>query len=245
MKSKAYIYAVLVLALSVGLIAPQARAESAQSREYQVKAAFIYNFTKFVDWPAEKMADSNEPIVIGIIGRDPFGRAFEAIEDKQVKGRGIVVKRFECLEETEKSGKDKAKLAQRIETLRKCHLLFICSSEKNNLAKITTALKDYPVLTVGETDGFVEAGGIVELLVEHKKVRFEVNLTAAKGAKLKIRSKLLRLAKRVVEEKEGDHSGVSMLSFGRFAAVSGYEKKDMSANDDGQNRAKTLEKVES
>lgn len=193
---------VLVLALSVGLIASQARAESAQSREYQIKAAFIYNFTKFVDWPAEKMADANEPIIIGIIGKDPFGRAFEAIEDKQVKDRGIVVRRFERFEEIGKSDKDKAKLGRRIETLRKCHLLFICSSEKNNLAKITTALKDYPVLTIGETAGFVEAGGIVELLVEQRKVRFEVNLTAAKRAKLKIRSKLLRLAKRIIREED-------------------------------------------
>ncbi len=182
-------------------IAPRARADSTSSREYQVKAAFLYNFIQFVDWPEEKLADSNESIIIGIIGRDPFGNAFESVKDKKVKGRDVVIKRFKSFEELEKSTeKDKTKSDQEIETLTKCHLLFICSSERRNLKKIINTVKDYDVLTVSEMKGFLEAGGIINWFVEEKKLRFEINITAAERAKLKIRSKLLRLAKRIVEE---------------------------------------------
>jgi len=183
-------------------IAAQARADSSSSREYQIKAAFLYNFIKFVDWPQEKVPDSNEPITIGILGKDPFGNAFEPIKDKQVKSRKIVIKRFKNFEELKKSNeKDKTELGREIEALRKCHLLFVCSSEKEILGEIIKALKGSPVLTVGETDDFLEAGGIIKFVIEEKKVRFEINITASKRAKLKIRSQLLRLAKKMVKEK--------------------------------------------
>lgn len=201
MKIKAYIFIVLALALFVVPIAAQAREQSAQSREYQVKVAFLYNFIKFVDWPKEKIGDSNEPIIIGVIGESPFGKAFEPIKNKKVKGKRIVIKQFRSFEELKKSsGKDKAELARKIEALRKCHLLFICSSEKKNLKEIINSVRDHNVLTVGDMEGFLESGGIINFLMEEKKVRFEINVAAAGQAGLKIRSKLLRLAKRVVEE---------------------------------------------
>lgn len=182
-------------------ISPEAWADSLSSREYQVKAAFLYNFIQFVDWPEEKLADSNEPITISIVGDDPFGDAFEPIKDKKVKGRSVVVKRFKSFEELEKSiEKNKSQSDQEIETLVNCHLLFICFSERKNLEKIINAVKDRNVLTVGEMEGFLEAGGIINLFVEEKKLRFEINVAAAERAGLKIRSKLLRLAKRVIEE---------------------------------------------
>ena len=191
----------LALVLIVAPTAPKARAESTTSREYQIKAAFLYNFIKFVDWPEEKTTNSNKPIIIGIIGEDPFEDAFEPIKNKQVKGRNVAIKRFKSLEEPKKnSKKDKPELHTEIDAIRKCHLLFICSSEKKNLAKITEALKGSYVLTVGETADFLESGGIINFIMEQKKVRFEINATTAKQAKLKIRSKLLRLAKRVVSE---------------------------------------------
>jgi hypothetical protein len=193
---------ILLAALSVS---PTMAADSKQNREEQIKAAFLYNFIKFVDWPKEKMADSNEPIIIGIIGKDPFGDAFEPIKDKKIKGRGVVIKRFKSFEEIKKSSeKDKSEFGRKIESLKKCHLLFICSSEKKNLREIIKALKDSPVLTVGETAGFLEAGGTIKFLMEEKKIRFEINVTAAEQAKLKIRSQLLRLAKRVLKEKSSD-----------------------------------------
>lgn len=202
MKTKARIFVVLALVLFVVPIVAQAQEESAPSREYQIKAAFLYNFIKFVDWPKEKTADSNEPIIIGIIGKDPFGNAFEPIKDKPVKGKKLIINWFKGFEEPKKSGeKDKSKLQREIEALRKCHLLFICSSEKENFEEIIETLKGSSVLTVEETAGFLESGGIINFVMEEKKVRFEINNAAAKRAKLKIRSQLLRLAKRVVEEK--------------------------------------------
>jgi len=207
MRIKTYIFVVLALALFAAPISVQAKDDSAQNREYQVKAAFLYNFIKFVDWPKEKMADINEPIIIGIMGKDPFGDAFEPIKDKQVKGRKLVINRLKGLEELKKSSeKDKSKLQREIEALRKCHLLFICSSEKENFEEIIETLEGSSVLTVEETAGFLESGGIINFIMEEKKVRFEINVTATKRAKLKIRSQLLRLAKRVVEEKPSDEA---------------------------------------
>lgn len=191
---------ILVLALLAGGLAPQARAH--HSPEYHVKAAFVYNFIRFVDWPKEKAADSNEAITIGVLGKDPFEDAFEPLKDKQAKGRKVVVKRFKGFEELKKSSQgDKSELQHQIKALRKCYLLFICSSEEKALGDIITSVKDHPVLTVGDMPGFLEAGGIVNFVMEEKKVRFEINITAARHAKLKISSKLLRLAKRVVKEK--------------------------------------------
>ena len=173
-----------------------ATAESETSREYQIKAAFLFNFFKFVDWPEEKTVDSNEPFTIGVIGTDPFGKSLEPIKEKEVKGRKVVIKQIKNLKEKESSKNKDA-----IEALRKCHLLFICSSEKENLLTIIEALKDASVLTVGETSGFLESGGIINFVMEDKKVRFEINNFAAKQANLKIRSKLLRLARRIIDEK--------------------------------------------
>jgi hypothetical protein len=181
---------------------PKARADSAKSKEYQIKAAFLYNFIKFVDWPEEKTSDSNEPIIIGIIGKDPFGRVFEPIKNKKVKNRIVVIKRFKSFESIQKLGEhDKAEFDRNINYLRKCHLLFVCSSEKDKVKEVLALVKDHSVLTVADTKGFLESGGIINFLMEDKKVHFEINVTAAKKSKLKISSKLLRLAKRVVKEK--------------------------------------------
>lgn len=181
---------VLALALFVGVMSAEAKEESARSREYQVKAAFLYNFIKFIDWPEEKFTDDGKEIVIGIVGEDPFGDAFEPIEKKKVKDKKLVVRRFAGFKQL----RDK-------EALKECHVLFICSSQQEHLKDIITTVEDSGVLTVGETEGFLEAGGIIGFVLHEKKVHFEVNVSAAEQAKLKIRSQLLRLAKRVVEEK--------------------------------------------
>jgi len=198
MRIKAYIFVVLALALSAAPILVQAQDDSAL--EYQIKAAFLYNFIKFVDWPKEKMPDSNEPIIIGIMGKDPFGDAFKPIKDKPVKGKRVIVKRFKGLEEL----KESSEKHPQIETIRGCHLLFICRSEKEMLEETINLVKDHSVLTVADSEGFLESGGIINFIMEEKKVRFEINVTAAKRAKLEIRSQLLRLAKRIVEEKPSD-----------------------------------------
>jgi hypothetical protein len=197
MKIRVYIFVFVILAM---LAVPQVRGESASTREYQVKAAFLYNFIMFVDWLPEKMPAAGEPIVIGIIGKDPFENAFEPIKDKQVNGRKVVVKRFRGLEEIKKSAK--AEMDKEIEEIRKCHLLFICSSEKGVAKEITDLVKNNNVLTVGDIPGFLESGcGIINFILEEEKVRFEINETKAEQSKLQIRSQLLRLAKRVIGEK--------------------------------------------
>jgi hypothetical protein len=203
MKIRAYFFVVLMLTLFAAPTAIKAQTESAQNLEYQIKAAFLYNFIKFVDWPEEKTADSNEPIIIGIIGKDPFGSAFDPIKDDIVKDKKVVIKRFTGLEELKNSGEeDKSKLHPQVEIIKKCHLLFICNSENKSLKETINLVQDHSVLTVADTQGFLESGGIINFVMEEKKVRFEINITAAKRAKLKIRSQLLKLAKRTIEEKD-------------------------------------------
>jgi YfiR/HmsC-like len=197
---------ILVLVVTSRMRAAEAGAET--SREYQVKAAFLYNFVKFTDWPNEAAADSNEPnsvdgnepMVIGIIGKDPFGKAFEPIKDKRIKGRKIVLKRFRGLEGSKQSN-------EQVEGVRKCHVLFICRSQKEQLGEIIEAVKDYPVLTVADMSGFLESGGMINFIMEENKIRFEINLTAVRHAGLRISSRLLRLAKRIVREEPFEEAG--------------------------------------
>lgn len=205
MKIKVYIFVVLVLPLFLVSPAIEVHADSAERGEYQTKAAFLYNFARFVEWPEKKVDDSTEPMTFGIIGKDPFGDAFAPLKSKRIRGRNVIIKRFVGFVEFRESiGKSKTELGLKIEALRKCDLLFICSSEQKNLSRIISLVRRHDVLTVGDMEGFLEAGGIINFLMEDKKVRFEINATAAEHAKLKIRSKLLKLARRVIEEESSD-----------------------------------------
>ena len=190
----------ILFALSITLQVMSVQAEDNKSdpiREYKIKAAFLYNFIQFVDWPKEKNSDQNDPIILGIIGEDPFGDSFEPIYNKKIKGRKSLINRFESLEKLKKSdGKGKFD----IESLRKCHLLFICSSEEDNVKDIINLANGHGILTVGETSNMIKSGGIINFQVDENKVRFEINLSAAKQEKLKIRSQLLRLAVKVIDE---------------------------------------------
>ena len=172
------------------------------SREYQIKGAFLYNFIKFVDWPEEKMANENNPIIVGIIGNDPFGDTFEPLKNKLAKQKRVEIKRFKCFEELEvNSNETKSNPSKSLEDLKKCYMLFISSSEKKDLKKIIKCLKSSCVLTVGDMNGFLEAGGTINFIIIENKVRFEINLAAANGCNIKIRSKLLSLAKRVIKKE--------------------------------------------
>jgi hypothetical protein len=146
--------------------------------EYQIKALFLLNFTKYVDWPPASFAETNTPIVIGFYAEAKFGDALKkAVEGKTVSGRPISVQRIE---------KDGDSL--------KCHVLFISDSEKRRLGEILDRIKALPVLTVGETDHFTEHGGVINFVKKEDKVRLEINLDAARQAKLQISSKLLNVA---------------------------------------------------
>ncbi len=175
-------------ALAYGTYSASAQAEPPS--EYQVKAAFLYSFARFVEWPADAFIHPQAPIVLGIVGQDPFGFALDGmVFGKTVNGRGFMVKRLEIGPE-----------------LRGCHILFISSSEKKNLAYIFESLKGSSVLTVGETDRFVQSGGAIQLLLQDNKVRFEINVGAAALARLKVSSKLLVLARSVVDQRGGGRS---------------------------------------
>jgi hypothetical protein len=167
---------------------PLARAQSAS--EYQVKAVFLYNFAKFVDWPPDPSTDGHSPIVLGIIGEDPFGDLLEkTVQGKTVNGRGLVVRR-----------------PRRESEARACQIIFVSSSEKKRLRPLLDSLKGASVLTVGESDGFAQLGGIINFTLEDNKVHFEVNVAAADRAGLKISSKLLSLAKIVRDSRPGGGS---------------------------------------
>jgi len=147
----------------------------------QVKAAFLYNFAKFVEWPADAFPDSGAPIVIGVVGTDPFGGTLDkTTSGKTANGRPVEVRRF-------KLGQD----------LRGCHILFVGVSDRKQMAAVMLNLNQASVLTVGDMDTFNQEGGIIQFLLEGDKVRFEINTRAATRAQLKISSKLLSLAKSV------------------------------------------------
>jgi len=150
--------------------------------EYLIKAGFIYNFAKFVEWPSTAFSQPDSPIMIGVLGTDPFGSVLDRlVEDKKIGPRGFVVKRY-------KWGKD-------LKDLKECKILFVSASEKAHIDEIVQAVKGLPILMVGETPGFAERGGIIRFTLEDNRVRFEINVEAAHQADLNISSRLLTLAK--------------------------------------------------
>lgn len=171
-------------ALSVVLLLfSGARAQSPTAGEYQVKAAFLYNFAKFVEWPPSGFSDASAPLRICVFGQDPFGQELRDItREKIVNGHKLQVDQVVDL-----------KLA------RACHVLFISSSEKAQLTSILESLRGTDALTVGDAKGFVQQGGMINFLLENNRVQFEVNQKAAEQAGLKISSKLLNVAKHVIE----------------------------------------------
>lgn len=163
----------------------EGRVHSQAPDEYQMKAAFLYNFARFVEWPSETLKGENPILVVGIMGSDPFGTAVdESISSKSLNGRQFMIKRL-------KWGQN----------LRDCHILVICASERKRLSQILESLKGAGVLTVSELSDFCQQGGGIGLILEEKKVRFLINMDAAEQARLKISSKLLTLAKAVLGER--------------------------------------------
>jgi hypothetical protein len=152
----------------------------AQAAEYDVKAAFLYNFTKFVDWPPSAFPDPNN-LKICVLGDDPFGKSLRSVAGEQVGSHKLTVMQTESI--SRPTG---------------CQVLFISRSERERLPQILAAIKESPVLTVGDTNGFADHGVIINFVLEGSKVRFEINTDSADRAGIKISSKLLQLAKRIV-----------------------------------------------
>jgi hypothetical protein len=196
-------------ALPIAAAIPRsAQADAATEREYQLKAAFLYNFVMFVDSPrfassgeeAERDASgAKKPILIGIIGKDPFGAAFEPLKNKQLRDRPVVIKRFKGLKTPVDIEAPAEQNLPDLDAIKQCHVLFVCASERAHLGAILGPIRTTNILTVADTPGFLDAGGMINFLIEEKKVRFEINAAAAARTKLEIRSKLLRLAKEVIK----------------------------------------------
>ena len=146
------------------------------SREYQVKAVFLFNFAQFVEWPSSAFADADSPMTIGVLGTDPFGNYLDdTVKDERIKGRSLLVQRF-----------------RRWEEIKACHILFVSRSQSNQLEQIVGGLAGKNVLTVGDFDGFAQRGGMIRFLTDNGRVRLRIRLDAVKAANLVVSSKLLR-----------------------------------------------------
>jgi hypothetical protein len=178
-KMRRRFFGLLFFILSITAFDP-GRAQE-QSREYELKAAFLFNFAQFVKWPPDSFINAEAPFYIGILGEDPFGPALEAT----VRGEAIEHHRLMVVR------------AQRIEDLKDCQLIFICKSEEGHLGEILSKLGSRPILTVSEVESFAQSGGDIDFYLSGGKVRFEINPQSAQRCGLKISSQLLSLGKIV------------------------------------------------
>jgi YfiR/HmsC-like len=178
--------ALLATLLGAGSLRPQ----GASTVEYQVKAAFLYNFAKFIEWPTDSFASQKSPMNFCIFGHDPFGSALdEVLRGKSVNNREFLARRI--TEDAE---------------LKTCQLVFVSWQEDKRLPEVLSSVKGASVLVVGESTDFAGRGGTVQFFLDENKLRFAVNLEAAKRARLQISSKLLALAKIV---GDGAHQEVN------------------------------------
>ncbi len=167
------------------LVTSSAHAQSKTVDEYRVKAAFVFNFAKFVEWPAAALKGPADPITICVLG-NPFGDLLEqTVNGKQIDQRRLIVRQ----------------LSDSADVSTGCAILFVAAGKKRQ-ADLLCRLKESPILTVGEAENFAAAGGVIGFKLEGEKVRLQINICAAERARLRISSKLLSLAEIVKEEKK-------------------------------------------
>lgn len=163
-------------------------AEERPAREYQVKAAFLLNFVRFVEWPPEAFADPAAPLRIGVLGDDPFGVALDdTVRDETVRNRPLAVQRGRTIEE-----------------LTGCHLVFVSRSEQGRAAEIIAHYARQAVLMVSDIEGFASRGGTIDFYLDGKRVRFSINQTGAQRQNLKLSAQLLSLGRIVAPLRDGD-----------------------------------------
>ena len=172
--------------LALQLVAAGIAPEQKQAAEYTLKAAVLCNLARFVEWPVRAAGLTNGPLVIGVLGVDPFGSALdEATKDQTVQGRKLAARRFGLADDPSA-----------------CHLLFISRSEADRLPALLARLRGSGVLTVSEISRFAERGGMVNLVMKEDRVRFEISVVAAEREGVAISSKVLKYATIVAPEKE-------------------------------------------
>lgn len=170
---------------SLAMISLVAAATPTPSPEYQVKAVFLYTFAQFVEWPVQAYPVPHAPLIIGILGDDPFGSYLDdLVRDEKIAGHPIVIERY----------RDVAEVGF-------CHILFIGGSESAQLERIVPTLRDRSILTVGDAENFSRQGGMVRFVTEAGKIRLRINVTAARACGLVISSKILRPATIVTAPK--------------------------------------------
>ncbi len=171
----AFLRAITVLMSTLLLV------QSPRASEYQVKAVFLFNFAQFVDWQPVAAQDPRAPLLIGILGEDPFG----AILDETVRGERLGERPFEI------------RRLRELTDIAGCNILFISRSENERVAKILAAVQNRPILTVSDGDDFAKRGGMIEFVTDKTRIRLRINLEAAQAANVTISSKLLRVAEIV------------------------------------------------
>jgi hypothetical protein len=177
---------VLALGTFVAVLAlpPISRAGSVPG-EYEVKAALLFNFAKFVEWPANSFASPEAPFAIGVVGSDPFGPVLERVlAGKTIGGRAIVIRRWKTVHDRGS-----------------CQILFVSASERDHLKQLLDELGNQPVLTVGDMPGFAGGGGMIGLALSNNRIRFEINEARADTSNLNISSRLLSLARVVTADR--------------------------------------------
>jgi hypothetical protein len=168
------------------LAAAPLRAQTAAPAEYQLKAVFLFNFTQFVEWPSAAFAAPEAPLVIGVLGLDPFGAYLdETVRGEKINGHPLEVRRY--------------RTAAEVTT---CHVLFISSSETPRLRTILPRFRGRSVVTVGEVEEFTNNGGMIRFVTDQGRIKLRVNLGTAKAAGVTISSKLLRAAQIVGSGEE-------------------------------------------
>ncbi|HEY6191504.1 MAG TPA: YfiR family protein [Bacteroidota bacterium] len=178
--------AALLLAIACWIAAAQSPAQQEAGKESKFKAAYLYNFLQFIEWPESSFTNRSSPVTIGILNQEPLANILEQIvQGERVHGREIVVRKF-----------------RDTKSIRECQVLFVPRSERNEIPSILVSTEGSSVLTVGEVDGFAEEGGAINFFVQENKLKFEINQDALKNANLRASSRLLRLA-RLVGSAEG------------------------------------------
>jgi len=169
--------AVFIAAIAVVVMSAQS-AQPPISREYQIKAVFIFNFTRFVDWPPSAFPNASAPLVIGVLGENRFGSYLsETVADERVGGHPVLIQYYDHPEE-----------------IQNCHILFIALPDPQKAEQVISAIKGKSMLTIGESPDFLKRGGMIKFFKRKKNIRFEINPAAAKSANLILSSKLLRVA---------------------------------------------------